>query len=102
MRKSRRDFITEASSRRSPYELELEHPTPDGKNYVTFRDPNRLPTQHAFRLAKIEDPVEVIKVLLSDEDYAAFWDEWKDVPVDETGEMLQDVMNYYGADKGKS
>lgn len=99
MRKSRRDFFIE--SRRSPYELELDHPKEDGRSYVTFKDPNKLPTRDAFALSNDEDPVRVVKLLLSEADFDAFWAEWADVPVDETGKLLEDVMEHYGADKGK-
>lgn len=99
MRKSRRNYVIEA--RRSPFELELDHPKSDGKSYVTFRDPNKLATKDAFALSSTEDPVKVLKLLLSEEDYDAFWAEWADAPVDETGALLDDVMEHYGADKGK-
>lgn len=98
MRKSRRSFKTE--SRRSAYELELDNPV-NGKDYVTFTDPNRLPTKTAFELARTEDPEKVIRLLLGEDDFKAFWAEWGDAPVDETNALIEDVMSHYGADQGK-
>lgn len=97
-RKSRRNYRNE--SRRTPFELELDTPR-DGREYVTFLDPNKLPTKTAFELSRTEDPSEVLKMLLSEEDYDAFWSEWASAPVDETNALLEDVMSHYGADKGK-
>jgi hypothetical protein len=98
-RKSRRDFVNE--SRKSPYELALERPPNGRPNFVTFLDPNKLETGSAFDLSRETDPEIVIRKLLSEEDFAAWWDEWKTVPVDETNALLDDVMEHYGADRKK-
>lgn len=99
MRKSRRNYKNE--SRREPFELDLDAPAEGGPTYVTFLDPNRLPTKTAFELARSEDPEESLRLLLSPADYDAWWAEWASAPVDETNALLEDVMAHYGADRGK-
>jgi len=99
MRKSRRDFRIDTN--RSPFELELDHPKADGRTYVVFKDVNKLPTKDVFALSRNEDPEAVLRLILSEEDFEAFWAEWAEVPADETTKLIEEVMNHYGADKGK-
>jgi len=100
MRKNRRDFKQEVI--RAPYELELDIPPVDGKPIaVTFRDPSTLTTRSAFQLARTTDPEEQIRLLLSAEDFAAFWSEWADAPIGETNALLEDVLEHYGTNRGK-
>lgn len=93
-RKSRRDFTRE--TKRPPYELDLD----DGE-FVTFMDPNKLPTDSAFDLAREADPEIALRKLLSEEDFAVWWAEWRKVPIDETNALLDDVLEHYGANRGK-
>jgi len=98
-RKSRRDYVREAKV--PPFQLDLDNPVEGGATYVTFKNPNRLETESAFDLARETDPEMQFRALLSDEDYAAFWAEWRSAPVDETNALLEDVLEHYGASRGK-
>lgn len=97
-RKSRRDYVKEATA--APFELELSEPFGD-KTYVVFKNPNRLETESAFDLARETDAELQLRALLSDEDYSAWWAEWRTAPVDETNALLEDVLDHYGANRGK-
>ena len=97
-RRTRRDYVREAKEQ--PFELELSDPVGD-KTFVVFRNPNRLPTESAFDLARETDAELPLRALLSDEDYAAWWAEWRHAPVDETNELLEDEMEHYGTSRGK-
>jgi hypothetical protein len=98
MRKTRRDFKKEAV--REPFELDLENPPEGGPEFITFRDPNKLETDDAF-LLDLMRPAEVFQLLLSDEDYKLWWEEWRAAPIEETNALLEDVQKHYGADPGK-
>jgi len=99
MRKTRRNYHKEAT--RELFELDLDNPIEGGPQFVTFRDPNKLETGTAFSLARTADPEDQLRILLSDEDFAAFWAEWRTEPVDETNALLEDVLKHYGVDRGK-
>jgi hypothetical protein len=99
MRKNRRDFKREAS--RSPFELSLENPIEGRPDYVTFKDPNKLDTRDAYDLQRTADGEEQLRLLLSEDDFAAFWDEWSTAPIDETNALLEEVFEHYGVSPGK-
>lgn len=86
------EFRKEAT--KFPYELELE----DGST-VTFQDPNRLSTKSAFELSEA-NPKDALKLLLG-KDFAKFWEEFSERPAEETNAVLEDVMEWYGAEMGK-
>jgi len=94
-RKTRRDFVRDNAAR--PYELELENPVDGGPAYVTFKNPHRLESQTAFELNRETDPELQIRALLSEEDFAAWWAEWRTAPVEETNALLEDITDHYGA-----
>lgn len=102
MRKSRRNYAQE--SRRTPFELTLDsvevEPGAEAA-FVTFKDPNKLETADAFALARSSDPEQQIRLLLSVEDFDRFWSEWATAPIDETNALLEDVLDHYGANRGK-
>lgn len=98
-RKSRRSYRSEST--REPFELELETPPEGHPGYVTFLDPNRIPTISAFDLARAGDSQEVLQHLLSEEDYKVWWAEWAAAPVEETRALIEDVQKHYGVDPGK-
>lgn len=79
---------------KEPFELELENGT-----VVTFKNPNTLPTENAFDLARETDPERSLRVLLGDDDWAKFWDEYRHRPVSETNALTEDVMAFYGANR---
>lgn len=98
-RKSRRDFAKESGKK--PYELDLDSP-PDGHaGYVTFLNPNRLATETANELNRETDLELQLRALLSEDDFDLFWAEWRSVPVDETGALIEEIMDHYGANRGK-
>lgn len=98
MRKSRRDYKQETAKR--PFELDLEEPVGE-KTFVTFKDPNTIPTRSAFSLARVADPEVLARALLSEEDFDLWWAEWSDAPANATNALLEDVLEHYGADPGK-
>jgi hypothetical protein len=98
MRKSRRDYKNETT--RDPYELNLDNPTEDGRTFVTFRNPNKLESESAFDLDLMR-PAAVFELLLSEEEYKAWWAEWRTAPIEETNALLEDVQIHYGATPGK-
>jgi hypothetical protein len=103
MRRTSRSFRKEAT--RDPFELELEPPEvagPDDETpFVTFRDPGKLPAESAFDMARMNDPEVMLRKLLSEDDFATFWAEWRTRPVDELNDLIDDVMEHYGAERGK-
>jgi hypothetical protein len=66
-----------------------------------FKNIHRLPSESAFDLNRETDPEVIFRALLSEEDYAAWWAEWKSVPVEETNALLKDIQEHYGAEPGK-
>lgn len=98
-RKSRRDYAREAKV--PPFELELESSVDGDTAFVTFKNPNRLESESAFELNRETDPEMQIRALLSEDDYAAWWAEWRTAPVEETNALLEDVLEHYGASRGK-
>lgn len=99
MRKSRRDYKKEAT--REPFQLALDDPIEGGPEFVTFIDPGQIGTQSSFDLARTNDAELMLRNMLSEEDFAAWWAEWRDAPIDETTALLEDVMQHYGADPKK-
>jgi hypothetical protein len=99
MRKSRRNFKKETT--RSPYELEIEDAPEGHPGFITFKDPKALETKSAFDLARTGDPEEQIRLLLSEEDFDVWWAEWGTARIDETNALVEDVLDYYGANAGK-
>lgn len=99
MRRSSRHYKKEAT--RDPFELELENPVEGGPEYVTFIDPGRIDTESSFDLARMGDSEMMLRKMLSDEDFPAFWAEWRKKPIDETNELIEDVLKHYGVDPKK-
>jgi hypothetical protein len=99
MRRSRRDYKKEAT--RDPFQLTLEEPVEGGPEFVTFIDPNKIPTESSFDMARSNDAELMLRKMLSDEDFAAWWAEWRTAPIEETTALLEDVMDHYGADPKK-
>jgi hypothetical protein len=97
--KSRRDYKQEA--RREPFTLELDTPVEGGPTFVTFLDPSKVATEDAFALGRSPDAETTLRSLLSDEDYEAWFREWRQAPADETNALLEDIQRHYGADPGK-
>lgn len=98
-RKSRRSYRTEAT--REPFELDLDN-APDGhRGFVVFTDPHKISTESSYELAKSASPELTFRLLLSDEDYDAWWAEWRSADVEETNKLLEDVQRHYGANPGK-
>lgn len=91
----RKSDFYKREARKEPFQVEL-----DNGEVVTFKNPNRLPTHSAFDLATTTDPHEVCQILLGD-DFEPFWAEWRDRPMDETDALIDDVMDHYGAGRGK-
>lgn len=99
MRKSRRDYKKEAS--REVFELDLDDPVEGGPTFVTFKDPNRLESESAFDIARMNDAELSIRSLLSEDDYPPFWAEWRKAPIEELNALLEDVQQHYGSDPKK-
>jgi hypothetical protein len=97
MRKSRKDFKVVAE--KAKFELDLENAPEGHRGFVTFLDPNKLPTHGGFDLQRERDPEKVFRKILSAEDFAAWWEEWKDTPTDETNKLLEDVLEHYGSNR---
>lgn len=99
MRRSSRNYRIEST--REPFELELDDPVDGGPEFVTFLDPNKLPSDSAFDMARQNDAEVMLRKLLSDEDFPPFWAEWGKKPIDEMNALIDDVLKYYGADPKK-
>lgn len=97
--KSRRDFVRE--NQKEPYKLKLENPPEGHVGYVVFQNANRLSTGTSFALAGESDPEVILRTMLSEEDYDLWFEEWREVPIEETNGLLEDVQDYYGANRGK-
>jgi len=80
---------------RETFQLELK-----SGDIITFGDPNKISTEKADDLARA-GASKIFKMLLSDEEYAKFWEEFRSTPQEETGALLNDVMEHYGASPGK-
>jgi len=98
--KTRRDYHREST--RPDFQLKLDNPPKGHPGYVVFKDPGKIRTESAFSIARNPDPEDVARALLSDEDFALWWGEWRDAPADETNSLLEDVQAHYGADRGKA
>jgi hypothetical protein len=96
MRRSSRDYKKEST--RDPFELDLDDPIDGGPTFVTFYDPNKVETESSFDMARANDAEVMLRKLLSEDDFAAFWSEWRKKPIDETTALIEDVMKHYGAD----
>lgn len=96
MRRSSRNYKKEST--RDPFELELDDPVEGGPTFVTFLDPNKLDTESSFDMARMNDAEDMLRKLLSGDDFAAFWAEWRKRPIDETNDLIEDVLKHYGAD----
>jgi hypothetical protein len=99
VRKSRRDFAKESGKK--PYELALDNPVEGQPDFITFKNPNRLDTESAFELNRETDAEMQLRALLSEDDWAAFWAEWRTAPVEETNDLLDEVLAHYGVNRGK-
>ena len=98
-RRKASDYRREATH--EPFDLELDTTDENGEPVVVeFADPSRLPTDTAFDLATLTDPREVLERLLGPH-FDKFWAEWRFRPLNETNELVADVMEHYGADLGK-
>jgi hypothetical protein len=98
-RKTRRNYEKEAKA--DPFELELDNAHDGHPGYITFLNPNRLPAETANELNREIDLELQLRKLLSEDDFPPFWDEWRKVPVDELRALIDDVMDHYGANRGK-
>lgn len=92
MRRKRKDFTV--TTKKSPFELELDNTNGDGPKYVTFADPNKIGTKDALQMSRDSDPEKVLRTLLG-EDFDAFWGEWSAAPIDETNKLIEEVMEHY-------
>jgi len=99
MRRSSRHYKNEAS--REPFELDLEAPIEGGPTFVTFLDPNKLPSESAFDIARMGDAENSLRSLLSEDEYPPFWAEWRKRPIEELNDLLEDVQKHYGSDPKK-
>lgn len=99
MRRSSRNYKIETT--REPFELDLDDPIEGGPTFVTFLDPNKLKSESAFDIARLNDAELSIRSLLSEEEYPAFWAEWREKPIEELNALLEDVQKHYGSDPKK-
>lgn len=99
MRRSSRNYKIETT--REPFEYELDDPIDGGPAFVTFLDPNKLESESAFDIARMNDAEMSIRSLLSEEEYPAFWAEWRKKPIEELNALLEDVQKHYGSDPKK-
>jgi hypothetical protein len=99
-RRKSSEYRSEATS--EPFELVLESTNEDGsERVITFLDPQELDGESAFDLAIETDPKVVLRTLLSEDDWASFWAEWRTRKVREINDLQTDVMEHYAAPVGK-
>jgi hypothetical protein len=102
MRRTSSSFRKEAT--REPFDLVLDEAErlPDGEYpVVTFLDPNRIESESSFDMARMNDAELMLRNLLSEDDFATFWSVWRKKPIEEMNGLIEDVMEHYGAERGK-
>lgn len=100
-RRSARSYRTESAAPRPPYVLYLDNPKEGGPDHVEFLDINKIPVESTFALAD-GNPRVLLKAMLSEADYKLWWAEWRDMPADALGNLLDDIRQHFGADAGKA
>jgi hypothetical protein len=87
---------------KEPFDLELDGRHEDGSPIlVRFIDPQDHTNEDAFQLARKTDAEDQVRSMLSDDDWLLFWAEWRTRTTGELNDLLEDVMEYYGANRGE-